>query len=391
MEVFDVNTLNSIYLKEKLRKQLELKLDASSRKRALSDHHAKRKPRPCGLTVHSGIGCVNNCAYCYIQDMGFDFKNTKPYPLGNVEMAYALLNNPWFCPGKTGTFIAIGSVTEPFHPKCVDRSLSYIEAFAEILGNPIQFSTKMMLSEEHVKKLSQIKNLLLSPLITIVTLEASKQLEPNAPTPFDRLEFIKCLRKYGFKPILFLRPIIPGVTDRELDDIVSEAKSAGVYGVVAGSLRVTEGIVARLRKAGVDVSAILKRVGKLQGSKQIAVRSGDLKQLVEKVVKEKGLTYFNSACCACAFSCEIPCFSLCWVTNMCTDCPNRCEEKLPHVGIDDVVRALHLLAGVKAIDVEVSMHKVSLKVSKDDVKKIADAHLFTLQTLLRRKITLIPS
>ncbi|RLE47752.1 MAG: hypothetical protein DRJ31_08400 [Candidatus Methanomethylicota archaeon] len=61
------------------------------------------------------------------------------------------------------------------------------------------------------------------------------------------------------------------------------------------------------------------------------------------------------------------------------------------MGIDDVVRALHLLAGVKAIDVEISMHKVSLKVSKDDVKKISDAHLFTLRILLRRKITLIPS
>ncbi|RLE50836.1 MAG: hypothetical protein DRJ33_07025, partial [Candidatus Methanomethylicota archaeon] len=188
-----------------------------------------------------------------------------------------------------------------------------------------------------------------------------------------------------------LRPIIPGITDREIDYIVGEAKKAGAYGVVAGSLRITEGIVARLRKAGVNVDVILKRAGKLQGSKQITVKSSDLKQLVEEAVKEKGLTYFNSACCACAFSCEVPCFSLCWTTNMCTNCSNRCEEKLPHVDVDDVAQTLYSLAGVKAIDVKVSEHKVLLKVDKEDAKKVADAHLFTLQTLLRRRIMLASS
>ena len=50
-------------------RQLEALLSPEERREALRDHHAKRPPRPCGITIHTGIGCPLGCAYCYIYDM----------------------------------------------------------------------------------------------------------------------------------------------------------------------------------------------------------------------------------------------------------------------------------------------------------------------------------
>ncbi|MEM4497864.1 MAG: radical SAM protein, partial [Nitrososphaerota archaeon] len=46
-------------------------LDERELEVARRDPHARRLPRPCGLTVHTGLGCKFGCLYCYIYDMGF--------------------------------------------------------------------------------------------------------------------------------------------------------------------------------------------------------------------------------------------------------------------------------------------------------------------------------
>ena len=129
-----------------LKDSLERRLSLTSIERARLDFHAKRRPRPCGLTIHSCIGCPNQCAYCYIQDIGFDFIEAKPYGLNGDELSLALLYNPWFMPRRVGTFLAFGSIADPFNPKCVDKSIEYFMKVHALLGNPCQFSTKMDLS-----------------------------------------------------------------------------------------------------------------------------------------------------------------------------------------------------------------------------------------------------
>ncbi len=283
--------------KRKLLERIEGLLSDRERLEALKDHHAHRKPRPCGMTIHTGIGCPLKCTYCYIRDMGFPW-TIEPYPLSPLQLVYALLKNPYFIPGERGSFIAIGSVTEPFLEIVKEKTMAYIEAIARYLGNPIQFSTKMYLDIEDAYRLKKVDPGI-SPLVTIVTLKHYDRLEPHAPPPNRRFETIENLSKAGLKPVLFYRPVIPCINYSEYRDIIDKAIEYEVKAVVVGGFRVTENILHRLMEKGFNIECIIKRLhGRLGGSRQVGVRTSDLKKNIISYAREKGVVALPLACTA---------------------------------------------------------------------------------------------
>lgn len=282
--------------KKKIIELLESLLNDKSVSRARRDHHAKRKPRPCGMTIHTGIGCSLGCLYCYVPDMGFEMK-PRPYPLSPLELVYSLAVNPYLFPGYT--LAAYGSVTEPFLPETMDKAIEYIRTVYKYLKLPSQVSTKIPLSSDTAKRLRKAEPGL-SILLTVVTIEKARQLEPNAPSPIERLESVRELRKAGLHVTLFVRPIIPGITDKEIERIAAYAMEVGVNGAVLGSLRVTPGIIKRLASIGYPVSEINKRLPrKPRGNRdQVTIIEQDLKAKVKKVLESYGIKVYPSACAA---------------------------------------------------------------------------------------------
>lgn len=299
--------------KIKLRDTVGVLLSESERVFAVRDFHAKRPPRPCGITVHTAIGCIYQCKYCYIYDMGFK-REVKPYPLTGLQLVYALLSNKYFIPGLRGTYLAIGSISEPFHPLIVDKTLEYVECFYRYLNNPVQFSTKAYINKQVAVKLANLSSKRISPLVTIVTLSESRNLEPYAPSPEKRFESIRNMRETGLKPFLFLRPIIPGLTEREYKEIIDLAAEYGAIGVIAGGLRVTKRILRELREIGVDTSIIHKRleipVEKMREGVQYDVYTSDIKAEISDYVRHKGLLFFPSACMANLYTHNISCWKM---------------------------------------------------------------------------------
>jgi len=271
--------------KQRVIKALEDKLSEEEKKNARQDHHAKRPPRPCGITIHTGSGCPLACTYCYIYDMGFPGVVT-PYKLSPIQLAYAIAVNPHVAIGPSGTLIAVGSVTEPFLPETKDLALSYMKAVAAYLGNPIQVSTKMPPPPE----LAGVQ-VGLDVLISVTDLTG--RLEPKAPPPIERLRAGADLMRRGVHATLFVRPIVPGVTDKDLTRLLTAARELGYRRAVFGTLRVTTGIVLRLKAFGVDVTPYIRRVHK---RRQLPIKFP--KDRLVAVAKQFGFEVLPASCAA---------------------------------------------------------------------------------------------
>ena len=263
--------------------------------RARRDHHARRPPRPCGMTIHTGVGCSMGCIYCYVPDMGFPMK-PRPYPLGPLEMAYALAVNPYVLPGAT--LAAYGSVTEPFLPETRERALAYIREVYRWLRMPSQVSTKALLDPGLSRALREAEPRI-SVLVSVSALGCwSRRLEPGAPPAEERILAAGRAAREGLSVALFLRPIIPGVTDRQFEDILRLAAEAGIRYIVPGMLRVTPGILRRLEAAGVAMGEIYRRLPRTPKSRddQVPLRGGDLKARLSRLAGDYGIKVLPAAC-----------------------------------------------------------------------------------------------
>ena len=385
---------NPITLKKELLDIVRKKLKKKELDIARNDWHAKRRPIGCGLTIHPGVGCPLQCSYCYIYDMGF-YKYATPYSLSGLQLVVALLYNKYFYPTIWGTYLAFGSVTEPFLPNITVKTLEYLKAITEYLGNPCQVSTKMALRDEVIDELSSIKNLKLSVLVTLTSLHQYRSLEQKAPDPYDRLDFIKRLRKKGFKPFIFLRPLLPGLRIEEIDELIDQAKIAGAYGIVLGNLRLSINIVKRLVEHGLDVKE-LKKIVNVNNLKKgfIDIRvNGELFSSIRKRALEKGLIFLRRACCANTVTQylhglnEVICPTLCFLSKDACDpaCPSQCRTKAlgepKHLDMNDVIKALLEFDEYKA---EIEGYTMIIKPRR----KVKDAKFISLvlSHLLRRKV-----
>jgi len=354
--IFDgESVVKALEFKARVRRVLEVILSGDEVSVASRDWHARREPIPCGMTVHTGVGCSYGCLYCYIYDMGFP-PRPSPYPLSGLQLVYALASNPYFVPGAHGTLLAFGSVTEPFMEVTFWRALEYFRASRDYLGNPQQVSTKPSLGGDRVEALAGSVDPMIDILVTVVTLRYWRRLEPGAPSPLERFETASRLARRGFHVTLFMRPIVPGVTDREARDILELALSHGVRDVVPGTMRVTPRIISRLRSSGVvDVGEVERRLSKpLRGPRvQIPIKGSDLKKIVVREAERLGFRVHPASCASNIASHGQACAA-------CNLGPCGDTSKLPEVTVEGVLGAARAL-GVRVEDVRIESYRVYLR------------------------------
>jgi DNA repair photolyase len=127
--------------------------------------------------------------------------------------------------------IALGTNTDPYQP--IEREWKITRQILEVLAehrHPVSIVTKSALVERDLDVLTQLaKDDLVKVFISVTTLdgELARRMEPRAATPRRRLQAIAALNAAGVPCGVMAAPVIPFLTDAELEKILEAAHQHG--------------------------------------------------------------------------------------------------------------------------------------------------------------------
>lgn len=190
---------------------------------------------PLRLSINPYRGCEHGCAYCFARpghaylglSPGLDFETKIVWKPDAANCLRKELAHPnYVCQP-----IALGINTDAYQP--VERQLGLTRQILEVLHetrHPVSFVTKSSLIERDLDLLGEMgRSGLLQVMFSITTLDGalSRKLEPRAAQPQRRLQAMQRLAKAGVPVGVLVAPVIPAITDAELEAIVAASVEHG--------------------------------------------------------------------------------------------------------------------------------------------------------------------
>lgn len=200
---------------------------------------------PFDRSVNPYRGCEHGCVYCFARPShaflnlspGLDFE-TKLVARPGIG---AVLARELRAKGYRVAPIAIGTNTDPYQP--CEAEWRVMREVVEVLAgcdHPLAITTKGTLIERDLDLLGPMAAKgLLRVGVSVTTLDAglSRRMEPRAAVPARRLEVIRRLTAAGVPVRVMVAPVVPGLTDHELEGILAAAREAGAVGATWIMLR----------------------------------------------------------------------------------------------------------------------------------------------------------
>jgi DNA repair photolyase len=186
-------------------------------------------------SVNPYRGCEHGCVYCYARPShaylgwspGLDFETRLVAKVNAVKALRRELAHP----GYRCTPLALGSNTDPYQP--VESRFRLTRGILELLldcRHPVVVVTKSARIESDLDLLSILaRENLAAVYLSITTLDnrLAARLEPRASAPHRRLQTLRRLSEAGIPCGVLVAPVIPALTDHELERIVEAAAVAG--------------------------------------------------------------------------------------------------------------------------------------------------------------------
>lgn len=245
---------------------------------------------PFKLSLNPYTGCPHGCLYCYASSYISRFSECRPKAdlLKRLRREVAKI--------KPGTLVAMSNSSDPYPP--AERDLRLCRGCLEILKERelrVQLVTK---SDLMVEDLDLLSSMAATVAITVTTLKdsLSQQLEPGAPLPGRRLDAMRILNKNGIPVSARIDPIIPGINDSEIRDLVSAACQAGAQHIIASTYKARPDSLRRICRAfpekGKALKAMFQRGGRTAGTLYLPVEMRrELMRDVKQKTLQKGVTF----------------------------------------------------------------------------------------------------
>lgn len=194
---------------------------------------------PFDRSINPYRGCEHGCIYCFARPShafhdlspGLDFE-TKLFAKPD---AAALLRQELGKPGYACAPIAMGTNTDPYQP--IEREWRVTRDVIEVLADcdhPLVITTKSNRVVRDIDLLAPMAGKgLVGVAISVTSLDPriAMTIEPRAPSPERRLAAVRQLTDAGVPTYVNMAPVIPAITDHEVEAIVSRAAEAGAKGV----------------------------------------------------------------------------------------------------------------------------------------------------------------
>jgi len=183
-------------------------------------------------------GCEHGCIYCFARPThafhdlspGIDFESK----LFAKPDAAALLRAELAKPGYSPRSMALGTNTDPYQP--IEARWRITRSILEVLAetrHPLTITTKSNRVTRDIDILAPMAADGLAAVcvsVTSLTPEIARTLEPRAPHPRRRLAAVRALTDAGIPSYVSIAPVVPGITDHEVEHIVEAAAEAGARG-----------------------------------------------------------------------------------------------------------------------------------------------------------------
>jgi DNA repair photolyase len=189
-------------------------------------------------SINAYRGCEHGCIYCFARPThayhdlspGVDFESRLFVKPNAAQLLHSALSRP----GYECAPIAMGTNTDPYQP--IEERWRVTRSVIEVLletRHPFTITTK---SDRVLRDLDLLKTAadlgIASVAISVTTLDpkTARTMEPRAPSGAKRIEAIRQLNRAGVPCYVAIAPVVPQITDHELESIVEAAAGAGAPG-----------------------------------------------------------------------------------------------------------------------------------------------------------------
>ncbi|RMF12273.1 MAG: PA0069 family radical SAM protein [Alphaproteobacteria bacterium] len=190
---------------------------------------------PFEQSINPYRGCEHGCIYCFARPThawlglspGLDFETRLTAKMQAPDLLRKELSRPSY----RASPIALGTNTDPYQP--VERRLGIMRGILEVLRDarhPATIVTKSHLVTRDLDILEDMaRDNLVRVFVSVTTLDRAlaRRMEPRASTPERRLKAIEALAIRGVPAGVMVAPVIPALTDHELEAILDEAQRSG--------------------------------------------------------------------------------------------------------------------------------------------------------------------
>ncbi len=233
-------------------------------------------------------GCEHGCTYCYARPAhaymglspGLDFESKLFIKPNAAQLLREELNAPNYVPRS----IALGANTDPYQP--IEKQYRITRQIIEVLAefkHPFGIVTKNGMVTRDIDLLAPLAAQgLVKVALSITTLDGklARAMEPRASIPSKRLAAIEALSVAGIPTVVMIGPVIPGLNDHEIENILKAARGAGAREAGYTMLRLpheVKGIFKDwLEKAYPDRYArVMAQVKDVRGGKETSSQFGE--------------------------------------------------------------------------------------------------------------------